>query len=32
DLSLTSGRIGLGSFDETAEFKNVKITGSGTGS
>ena len=27
DLSLTSGRVGLGSFDETAEFKNVRITG-----
>jgi hypothetical protein len=25
DLSLRSGRVGLGSFDETAEFKNVKI-------
>lgn len=27
DLSLTSGRFGLGSFDETAEFKNVHVTG-----
>lgn len=27
DLSLSSGRIGLGSFDETADFKNVKIQG-----
>lgn len=27
DLSLTSGRIGLGSFDETAEFKNVRVIG-----
>jgi hypothetical protein len=26
DLSLSSGKIGLGSFDETAVFKNVKIT------
>jgi hypothetical protein len=27
DLSLGSGRVGLGSFDETAEFKNVRVTG-----
>ena len=27
DVSLTSGKVGLGSFDETGEFKNVKITG-----
>jgi hypothetical protein len=27
DLSLTSGKIGIGSFDETGDFKNVKITG-----
>ena len=27
DLSLRSGRVGLGSFDETGEFRNVKITG-----
>lgn len=27
DLSLTGGRVGLGSFDETACFKNVKISG-----
>jgi hypothetical protein len=27
DLSLTSGKIGLGSFDEVGDFKNVKITG-----
>jgi hypothetical protein len=27
DLSLASGQIGLGSFDETAEFKNVHISG-----
>lgn len=27
DLSLGGGRVGIGSFDETAEFKNVKITG-----
>ena len=26
DLSLGPGKVGLGSFDETAEFKNVKIT------
>lgn len=26
DLSLISGQVGLGSFDETAEFKNVRIT------
>ena len=26
DLSLKSGKVGLGSFDETAMFKNVKIT------
>lgn len=25
DLSLRSGRVGIGSFDETGEFKNVKI-------
>jgi hypothetical protein len=25
DLSLRAGRVGLGSFDETADFKNVKI-------
>lgn len=27
DLSLGPGRVGLGSFDETAEFRNVKISG-----
>lgn len=27
DLSLTSGKVGLGSFDETGKFKNVKISG-----
>lgn len=27
DLSLRAGRVGLGSFDETGEFKNVKISG-----
>ena len=27
DLSLGAGKVGLGSFDETAEYKNVKITG-----
>ena len=26
DVSLGPGKVGLGSFDETAEFKNVKIT------
>jgi len=26
DLSLNSGRVGLGSFDETGDFRNVKIT------
>ncbi len=27
DLSLSSGKIGLGSFDETGDFKNVTISG-----
>jgi hypothetical protein len=27
DLSLGAGKVGIGSFDETALFKNVKITG-----
>ena len=27
DLSLTEGKVGLGSFNETGDFKNVKITG-----
>ena len=27
DRSLSAGKIGLGSFDETADFKNVKFTG-----
>jgi hypothetical protein len=27
DLSLASGRVGIGSFDETGDFKNVKIQG-----
>jgi hypothetical protein len=27
DLSLSSGRVGIGSFDETGDFKNVKVTG-----
>lgn len=27
DKSLGAGRIGIGSFDETADFKNVRITG-----
>lgn len=31
DLSLTSGKVGLGSFDETAEFRNVKINGAAAG-
>jgi hypothetical protein len=25
DLSLREGRLGIGSFDETGDFKNVKI-------
>ena len=29
DMSLTGGRVGLGSFDEWAVFKNVKISGEG---
>lgn len=27
DLSLTTGKVGIGSFNETGDFKNVKITG-----
>jgi hypothetical protein len=27
DLSLKEGRIGIGSFDEVGDFKNVKIEG-----
>jgi hypothetical protein len=27
DLSLGAGRVGLGSFFNTAQFRNVKITG-----
>jgi len=27
DLSLRWGRVGLGSFNETGDFRNVKITG-----
>jgi hypothetical protein len=27
DLSLGAGQVGIGSFDETGDFKNVKITG-----
>lgn len=27
DVSLSSGKVGLGSFDETGEFKNIKING-----
>lgn len=30
DLSLGPGKVGIGSFDETAEFKNVKITTAGS--
>ncbi len=33
DLSLNSGRVGIGSFDETADFRDFKIEGTpGTGS
>jgi hypothetical protein len=32
DLSLHSGKVGLGSFDEVGDFKNVTITGEATGS
>jgi len=32
DLSLGPGQVGIGSFDETADFKNVKITVSPPGS
>jgi hypothetical protein len=31
DLSLGPGRVGLGSFNETGEFRNVKITGTPAG-
>jgi hypothetical protein len=27
DLSLPTGKVGIGSFDETGEFKNVRIDG-----
>ena len=27
DLSLPTGKVGIGSFDETGDFKNVKISG-----
>jgi hypothetical protein len=27
DLSLHSGKVGIGSFDETGDFRNIKITG-----
>jgi hypothetical protein len=27
DLSLTAGKVGIGSFDETGDFKNVKLEG-----
>jgi hypothetical protein len=27
DLSLRQGRVGIGSFDETGDFRNVKVTG-----
>jgi hypothetical protein len=30
DLSLSQGRVGIGSFDETGDFKNVKIQGVAT--
>ena len=30
DLSLGAGKVGLGSFDETARFKNVHISGDGS--
>jgi hypothetical protein len=30
DVSLGPGKVGIGSFDETAEFKNVKITTAGS--
>jgi hypothetical protein len=30
DVSLGTGKVGIGSFDETGEFKNVKITVTGT--
>jgi hypothetical protein len=29
DFSLGAGKVGIGSFDETGEFKNVKITVTG---
>jgi hypothetical protein len=29
DLSLRWGRVGLGSFDETGDFRNVRVTGTG---
>lgn len=32
DLSMHSGKVGLGSFDEIGDFKNVKITGEHSGS
>src|ERR1017187_4917028 len=32
DLSLGGGKVGIGSFDETAVFRNVKISASGSGS
>jgi hypothetical protein len=27
DLSLKSGRVGLGSFNETGSFRNLKVSG-----
>jgi hypothetical protein len=27
DKTLTWGRVGLGSFDETGEFRNIRLTG-----
>ena len=32
DLSLTAGKVGIGSFDETGDFKNVKLKGAHLGS
>jgi hypothetical protein len=30
DRTLTWGRVGLGSFDETGEFRNIEVVGSKT--
>ena len=32
DLSLGTGKVGVGSFDETGEFKNIRITTTESGS